>query len=560
MPARGPRLNRLSRAARQSQINLPTRPLAYIMRMPYLSRRKRAAAMRAHILQERGGVVAKLRRKPFFYGWLIVAVGFFSLFVSMGARNGFGVFINPMEETLLWPDRAGISFVIAIGTLTNALTQPFIGNLYDRYGARAVISLSLLTLGGATLLLSLTSNFGMTWSVDLRLFTLTPSLLYLTLIYGVVTSSASGGVSLVTVHSLLSKWFYRRRGLALSLSTAGASAGGLILTPFAAYLMLYLLKGAQMSLGADGASADDLMLTPSDAYRIIGAHWRVVWVALGLFVLLLALPLALLIIKDSPESVGDAPDGEDALSASGSDRNGGRRAAPAFIRAPLETSNWRDSFRSAPFWQLSGAYWVCGVTTIIISAHYVPFATDLGISPGVAALAFGVMQGLNALGVIIVGVLSDKFSRKNLLGTIYFIRFLAYAILVAPGFVGLLWGVSVPPAIAIWGFATLAGLSWIATPPLTSSLTADIYGIRNIGTLNGLTTMAHQIGGALSVFMAGVLYDLTQSAGIPLSYEIPFAIAGLTLLGATFASFSVNERKFSIRYRQQPAAAPAEAA
>lgn len=485
--------------------------------------------MRAHILQERGGVVEKLRRKPFFYGWLIVAVGFFSLFVSMGARNGFGVFIKPMEETLLWPDRAGISFVIAIGTLTNALTQPFIGNLYDKYGARAVISLSLLTLGGATLLLSLTSNFGMTWSVDLRLFTLTPSLLYLTLIYGVVTSSASGGVSLVTVHSLLSKWFYRRRGLALSLSTAGASAGGLILTPFAAYL-------------------------------IIGAHWRVAWVALGLFVLLLALPLALLIIKDSPESVGETPDGEKAPSPSDGDGNGGRRVAPALLRAPLETSNWRDSFKSAPFWQLSGAYWVCGVTTIIISAHYVPFATDLGISPGVAALAFGFMQGLNAVGVIIVGVLSDRFSRKNLLGTIYFIRFLAYAILVAPGFVGLLWGVSVPPAIAIWGFATLAGLSWIATPPLTSSLTADIYGIRNIGTLNGLTTMAHQIGGALSVFMAGVLYDLTQSAGIPLSYEIPFAIAGLTLLGATFASFSVNERKFSIRYRQQPAAAPAEAA
>ena len=122
--------------------------------------------------------------------------------------------------------------------------------------------------------------------------------------------------------------------------------------------------------------------------------------------------------------------------------------------------------------------------------------------------------------------------------------------LVIPGFASMLWGVSIPPSIGIWGFATLAGLSWIATPPLTSSLTADIYGVRNIGTLNGLSTMSHQIGGSLSVIMAGILYDATGA------YEFPFAIAGLFLLGATLASYAVNERKFSIRY-QPPATAAA---
>ena len=215
----------------------------------------------------------------------------------------------------------------------------------------------------------------------------------------------------------------------------------------------------------------------------------------------------------------------------------------------METTVWQDSLRSPPFWQLSGAYFVCGVTTIIISAHYVPFAIDLGITPGVAALAFGYMQGLNAVGVIVVGILSDRFSRKNLLGTIYFIRFLAYVMLVTPGFMMMLWGFTIPPSIGIWSFATLAGISWIATPPLTSSLTADIYGVRNIGTLNGLSTMSHQIGGSFSVFMAGVLYDLTGA------YEFPFAIAGLFLLGATLASYAVNERKFSIRYQTPQAAA-----
>ena len=464
--------------------------------------------------------------KRIFYGWFVVAAGSFALFVSMGARNGFGVFINPMEADAIWDSRAAISAVIGLGTLVNALTQPFLGSLYDKYGGRIVISASLVLLGVSTLTLALAGSYGPEFSVSVfGLFNLTNSLLFLLIIYSVVMSTASSGVSLVTVHAMLSKWFHRKRGMALSVATAGTSAGGLLLTPFSSFL-------------------------------ILSSHWRIAWIALALFVLLLALPIALIIMRDTPDEIGDVPDGglEDDTSDA-SRRAGGRPVAAAVNqRTPLETTVWQDSLRSPPFWQLSGAYFVCGVTTIIISAHYVPFAIDLGITPGVAALAFGYMQGLNAVGVIVVGILSDRFSRKNLLGTIYFIRFLAYVMLVTPGFMMMLWGFTIPPSIGIWAFATLAGISWIATPPLTSSLTADIYGVRNIGTLNGLSTMSHQIGGSLSVFMAGVLYDMTGA------YEFPFAIAGLFLLGATLASYAVNERKFSIRYQTpQTAGASVEA-
>lgn len=463
----------------------------------------------------------RLLREPIFYGNFIVAAGFFALFVSMGARNGLGVFIKEMEADRIWDTRTEISAVIAIGTMVNALTQPFLGRLYDRYGARIVISASLLVLGVATLTFTFAGLVFPDFSVDISIlgfftYTLKSSLIYLIFIYGFVMSTASSGVSLVTVHSVLSKWFYRKRGMMLSIATSGASVGGMLLTPFASFL-------------------------------IASAHWRIAWIALALFVLLLALPIVLIIMRDSPSEVGERPDGDKSDPAPANGRAAGN--AMAVAKAPLETDRWKNALRSPPFLQLSSAYFVCGVTTIIISAHYVPFALDLGISQGVAGLAFGFMQGLNAVGVLVVGFLADKFSRKNLLGTIYFIRFLAYVMLVAPGFAGQLWGVSIPPSIGIWGFAVLAGMSWIATPPLTSSLTADIYGVRHIGTLNGLSTMSHQIGGSFSVLMAGVLYDMTGA------YEIPFAIAGLTLLGATLASYAVNERKFSIRYQRAPVAA-----
>ena len=485
---------------------------------------------------------------PIFYGWFIVAAGFFSLFVSMGARNGFGVFVVPMTGDLDWT-RTEISAAIAVGILVNGLSQPFLGRLYDKYGGRLVISLSLLVLGVMTMLLAFTSNFGTNFGFRLDFgvvdITLSASLLFLIGIYGLVMSTASSGVSLVTIHAILAKWFYRRRGIVLSVCTAGTSVGGLILTPFAASLILF-------------------------------AHWRVAWVVLGVFVLVLALPLAAIILRDSPEQIGEIPDGREGTAMS--------PGVAAFLRVlwlvvwfviqlfalplvafiklvalitkdksdsqttstappPLESDSWRDSFRSPPIWQLSGAYFVCGVTTLIISTHYVPFAIDLGISPAVAALAFGMMQGLNAVGVLVVGVHSDKFSRKNLLGTIYFMRFFAYVMLVVPSILSDVFGVGIPPSIGIWGFAYLAGMSWIATPPLTSSLTADIYGTKNLGTLGGFTTFAHQIGGSLSVVVAGVLYDVTGT------YVVPFGLAGLTLLGATIASYSIRERTYSMRYQ-----------
>ncbi len=428
-------------------------------------------------------------RNGVYYGWFVLAACFFAMFVSVGGRNGFGVFIIDMTDDFGW-SRGTISMAIAIGWLVNGASQPFLGRLYDRFGGRRTISISLVVLGAGTMLLSRTNSV---W--------------FLILVYGVVMSVAAGGASLVTIHALLARWFYRRRGQVLSISTAGASAGALVLAPFAAYLIL-----------------------------VVG--WRMTWTVMGAMILLLAVPLAFLMIRDDPADIGEQPDGDGDRS----DRGGRPRSRDGYQRGPLEADDWRESYRTRPMWQLTGAYFVCGMTTAIISAHYVPFAIDRGASLGTAALAFGLMSGLNVIGVLAVGTMSDRLSRKNLLGTVYAVRGLAYLmLLLAPG------------AWALWGFAVIAGMSWIASAPLTSSLTADIYGIRNMGVLNGMATFSHQIGGALSIYLGGTLYDLFGA------YDVPFAIAGAMLVGASIASFSIKERAYSSRY-QPPQRVPVPAA
>ena len=148
-----------------------------------------------------------------------------------------------------------------------------------------------------------------------------------------------------------------------------------------------------------------------------------------------------------------------------------------------------------------------------------------------AATIFGIMMGLNSLGVLSAGVLSNYFNQKNVLSTTYALRGMAYALLLLVG------GVE-----GMWVFAVVAGVSWIATASVTSSMTADIYGVKNLGTLNGMTNMSHQIGGALSVLLAGEIHQITGS------YTLPFMFAGLTLIGASISAFKVNEKAYSYRY------------
>ena len=442
------------------------------------------------------------RRPPLFYGWYIVATCFFVGFLTVGARNAFGVFVIPMEEEFGW-GRDTISLAAATGFLVNGVTQPFLGHIFDKFGARKVILLGLVVIGLTTASLSLTYNF-----------------LFLAFMFGFVLSTALSSASITNTLALVSRWFRRKRATAMSITAAGTQAGGMLLVPFAAYL-------------------------------VEATHWRVTWAALGLITLLLAAPLAYMFIRNNPADKGLRPDGdpEPARDAQGAER------APERSRGLYEVDQWNRAFFTPPMWQLSASYVVCGITTGIISVHFVPLAQDRGMSPVMAATIFGMMMGLNTLGSFMAGFLSDRFRRKNVLAAVYFTRGVAYVLLLAvPAALGM-WGVEslrvfgqdiTSGGMGLWAFALVAGFSWLARVPLTSSLTADAYGLRALGTISGVVFLCHQIGSFVMIWLAGKLYVLTGS------YDFPFIIAGLFLFPAAISAFSIKEGKYSVRYQSAP--------
>ncbi len=414
-------------------------------------------------------------KAPLYFGWYVCAATVFVAFVTTGARSSFGIFIIPLEEEFGW-SRFMLSSAVGTGFLVNGLTQPFVGRLFDQFSGRTVIMVGLIIAGLATASLSLTFNY-----------------LFLFFVFGILLSTAMSGASVTNTMALLAKWFHRRRSTVLGINVAGASLGGLTLVPFGMFLLQ-------------------------------ATSWRVTWAALGLIILVLALPMVYFFIRNDPADMGLLPDGdtEEATSANKLESK----------RGPIEVEKWSESFRSWPMWQISMAYTVCGITTGMISAHFVPYAIGQGLSGTLAALAFGVMMALNVVGGLGAGFLGDRFGRKNLLAAVYVLRGIAFIFLLL-----------FPGATGVWIFALLAGFSWIASVPLTTSLTADVYGLRALATISGISFLCHQVGSFVSILAAGLLFDITDS------YTLPFAIGGALLFPAAISAFSVRERKYSARYQ-----------
>ncbi|ETX02868.1 MAG: hypothetical protein ETSY1_02020 [Candidatus Entotheonella factor] len=399
------------------------------------------------------------------YHWVVLAAVFLLTFMTMGTRSTLGVFFKAIIEDLNW-SRGTLSMIVAVNVWLNGFLQPFIGYVMDRYGVKWLFLISSVVFGAGIGLMSLTQSVG-----------------YLVVIYGVVLSLAMAGTSISLANALVAQWFpSHRRGLALGINNSAMAVGQFCMVWISAQLL--------------------------DA-----AGWRTSHIYLGLAVLVITVPVVGLIPRRRQQAEGPSS---------------GRQHAVA--RGPLEAERWSEAVRSAPLWQINGSYVVCGMTVALFT-HFIPFATDRGLPTDKAAFIFGMLSVFAVIGALLSGAISDRLGRKNVMGLAYAVRGVAFALL-------LFWRHD----LALYTFAVLAGLSWLATPTSVAALTSEVYGLRALGTLNGIALLLHQIGYGASVWLAGALHDATGS------YDVSFGLALVALVGASLVSFGIAERRYSSRY------------
>ena len=160
-----------------------------------------------------------------------------------------------------------------------------------------------------------------------------------------------------------------------------------------------------------------------------------------------------------------------------------------------------EAARHGGFHYLTLGFFVCGFQVTFIAVHLPASLADSGIATSVAAWALSLIGLFNVFGSLGCGILGDRFSKKYLLSLLYFAR--------AVAIVAFLW---IPlGTVSVLVFASVMGLLWLGTVPLTSGLVAQIFGPRHMGTLFGIVFFSHQLGSFLGVWLGGCLFDATGS-------------------------------------------------
>jgi MFS family permease len=358
----------------------------------------------------------------------------------------FGVFLKPLATTFHW-SRAQVSGAFTLAALTVALCSPFIGHLLDRYPARRIVLPCTLIYASAFASLGL----------------LTGNVWHLYAVF-VVLGAVGNGTTQLAYARVVSAWFDRRRGQALAAVMAGSGLGSMVFPPAAQALITHF-------------------------------GWRAAYAALGATIVLVAVPLALLYLRE-PEEMTPRP------RSSGSRQSAGR-------------SLW-----SVPFLGIATALLLFSFATNGLNTHWSALLTDGGATPTQAALVLSVAGAAALLGKLGTGFLLDRF-RAGRVATIV----LGFCAL---GFVFVLRPYHAPVALAS---ALLVGVGMGAESDVVPYLLTRYFGLEHFGALYGYTWCVYAVAGATGPVVMGSVFDHTGSYRAVLLVSLGMVITAALCFG-----------------------------
>jgi MFS family permease len=378
--------------------------------------------------------------------WLLVATLFAAVFLVGGSGyNTVPVFLPVLVKQFGW-SRARVSMLPSVLAASAGLGYVIVGWLLDRVAARYVMVLGALIAGLAFIGASRANSFA-------------PMIVaYALLGLGI------SGATLIPASFVVANWFEARRGLAMGIVAAGASAGGMLMTVFAVH-----------TIGRWG--------------------WRVTYIGLALPIFLILVPLLVSVVRNRP-----AESHTHSVSPSG---------------AELEGFETGEALRTRSFWMIMVAQFCFSLSVSGVVVHLVAYLIEVGYSAGSAALIMGFIFGLNAAGKICIGSFADAVGARMAL----FANFLLEAI-------ALLLALRVRNVAVLVIFVPILGSVLGAPIALVPLLIAESTGLKRFGSVSGLVGIASTFGAILGPIIVGRIFDMTASYAIALILFSAVAFAG----------------------------------
>lgn len=378
-----------------------------------------------------------------FWGWYVIAGAFLILSINYGARYSFGVFVKPLSEEYGW-SRSVISLGASINMFVYSTCAIVLGRIVDRVSPRWIITAGALIACAGYAMLS---------------FAATPLQFYI--VYGLLVGTGAAGMGLVVMNSSAAKWFVRKRGTAIGISTMGVSFG-------------------------------TLMLTPAAGFIIKNYDWRTGFVCISVLFLASIALAHLLMRRANPESCGLLPDGE-------TDPEKVLKIDESF--AATGRISYRRMFSDSRFWIIGISFGLAVMTLMAAFVHQVAFAQDRGIDKLAAAASLGAVGFAGFLGQFFFGWLSDRIR------DVKYSAVLGMTVMIA----GLLVLLRTESLTLLYIYSLVYGFGYGCLAPMMPITIADRFGRRDLGSVYGMLTFFIGVGGSVGPYFAGLIYDYCGS-------------------------------------------------
>jgi len=396
-------------------------------------------------------IIPTAGKKPrFFYGYVVLGAALAIWIFSWGTNQAFGVLFKPAIEELGWT-RAQLSGAFSLGSIVMALMGAVTGRLSDRFGPRLIITVFGSFLGIGYLLMS---PMNAVWQAYV--------------VWGILVGTGASVVG-PALMSTLSRWFNKRRGLAIGVVSTGAGIGGMIFSPVAAWLAL--------------------------AYS-----WRFAWIILGIISLLIMISSGLL-LKRRPAEAGQLPDGAAEM----------KKPETKTIQdsGPVQGISLSQALHTRQFWILCAILLCFGLNRGIM-VHIAPHVSDIGYSLTAAANVMAVNAAVSIIGRLVMGQVADMIGGRRAFIISFILMPMAFLVI---GIGRELW--------TFYLFAVLYGFAWGGLAVLRFSTAGELFGVSSLGAIMGIVEFFATAGSGITPIIAGHLFDINGN------YDLTFLIFGI---------------------------------
>jgi MFS family permease len=411
-----------------------------------------------------------------FYGWRLLAIFWLILLIASAMTLYGGGVLNAYMATDLGVDRAARGTPMSVYQLLFGLGAPVVALCIDRWGIRACLMAGgILIFAGALVMALVVQNVTQA-----------------TLAFGGIIGAGAGAAGGITTQAGVTRWFRRRRALALAILFSAPGIGGFFVAP----------------------SMNRVVIAS-------GGNWRLGWYVVAAAALI-AVALAAF-VKEQPAEVGQVPDGARSteetatFSAAESAETAARAGGGTFITT-LEWSR-RDVLRSGVFWLMLLAALGVNAGFTLFFALGVTHLQDLGHSATAGSWALSIF-GISALaGKAALAIFGDRYDPRYV-----------WAVTIAGFGLGMLFIADARSARELALFPIFLGFGYGGGVASMMAVLGNYYGTKAFASVAALAMAATTAVGALAPILAGTLYHGLGSYGPVFRSLSVWCFAGAVLM------------------------------